>query len=57
MTHAARLALTLLISSIDTACEILVFEGQSFDELRHQLGAMRINLKNLKDGLEYPDVE
>lgn len=57
MTHAARLALTLLISSIDTACEILIFEGKPFDELRHQLGVMRINLKNLKDALEYPEVE
>ena len=57
MTHAARLALTLLISSIDTACEILVFEDSRLDPLRHQLGALRINLSNLKRDLEHPEVE
>lgn len=57
MTHAARLALNLMISSIDVACDILVLEGQMFDGLRHELGAIRISLKNLKDVLEYPEVE
>lgn len=57
MTHAARLALNLLISSIDVACDILVLEGRMFDGLRMELGAIRITLKNLKDVLEYPKVE
>ena len=57
MTHAARLALNLLISSIDVACDILVLEGRMFDGLRMELGAIRITLKNLKRDLEYPEVE
>ena len=59
MTHTARLALTLLISSIDSACEILIQEEQlsQFSELRHQIGILRLNLLDLKRNLEYPDVE
>ena len=59
MTHTARLALTLLISSIDSACEILIMEEQigQFSELRHQIGILRLNLLDLKRNLEYPEVE
>lgn len=59
MTHTARLALTLLISSIDSACEILIMEEQmsQFSELRHQIGILRLNLLDLKRSLEYPEVE
>ena len=57
MTYAARLALTLLISSIDSACEILLHEDSDWEPLRHQLGALRINLSNLRRDLEYPEVE